>query len=605
MDSINKATSIDNYNIKQSWNSKVISPVVKLFKQVLGCEAKIVRCNYPLTAEKPEFTDKWTDLDGHVYALETCVTSDQKGANLYLLRTRLKTVSSERAKQRIQKRIDILEQEIASKKKFQKMGKPQVKKMLFSGAELSELRSYSSKERESVIEAKIDTFTKKLELGKLSTKKEKKAHRTLNFLVNIKEDPELIDQVVFSCKDRFISSNDFRELQGQRSFEEAEVGFNTGLVNARVQTQKDDKEYILSQYTRFGVISDMSNGLYSVEFLSQLKESPTEERIAAIDRKIADIKKLKPKEDRKAAACNNAIAHLHNLKSSNGDVILDDMLTARKERLQEQALAYLMLQIEQRPNVDKNAPLVLIDERLLDQTKFHINKGGWVHNEKVEFEDHRHALQMLNEKTIEIVPKGRGFVIDGDRIKMPEGSIPGLELGETVDIETYCFLCSPQGGQSNRGEMKAHNNSERQRLLMKHADLGKLPSMISLVESSSHDYDVASNLLAEITLHTRKNSNFRQSVGCLSAKDRTGVTVAAANKRLRQEGRARMDKHEDYLRHNGIASRIVKENTGSHVMKIAPKSLLRAELPGLSSNKQARYLLEQAISIMRGAAPSA
>lgn len=385
----------------------------------------------------------------------------------------------------------------------------------------------------------------------------------------------------------WVGSNAFRDtLKGEGL--EAGDSFPTALVNARVHTQEMDGT--TQSVARLGVMGDMSDGFFSIDYLQDLQSCYVgdklvwkEKFIGLIQEKQQEVAKYDGKKlnENQQKALQRASDFLSKAGGPNFKGALDERAALRSDKLEEQALQYLQLQLDSAKaagkELDPQKPLVLIDNRWLNQRTTKLDKSGLRESEANFFRDHRAALAMLNGKEIKIaerdVPR-----IEGSTIFLSKQQAEGLD---GVKVQTHSFLVSPQTNQKNEGMMKEHNEGAVKRLFPEE----KPEAFEHLVADKKHTFHTSVDLLEAEARMEKENPNILISHGCKSVKDRGGLIGAAFYKRMRGK-----NPQEDYLRPKGIASTIVNQNYGSPTLKTHPMTVLKGELPEATAAMRVKQL---------------
>lgn len=395
----------------------------------------------------------------------------------------------------------------------------------------------------------------------------------------------------------WLDSNYFRDhLRKNDSLLAAYQTYVSSPINMRDHEFQRNGESIV-RLKRLGVISDMRNGFMSLADLKKMRydEQLIEKKIAEAEEKIKKpklsfkekilskfgIKRISKATERSLEAANISLNLLKMIKTNRGAAsqILENMIEDRRRILNLQMVQLVGGQITQHPDLIENSiregkSFDLVHVSLLNPKTRKMDKTGWNHDEFVEMEDMREIFHEFKGKTV--IFSSKGPYLEGDIIYLPSSN-PEL-LGKSIKINPYFLNISVQGCTTNHPKQKGMNTEE----------LKLEPQLISdqvISEKLKNGQDSNYDLAIEVIEHLLDRRNSAVSVGCLSAKDRTGVVCASImqnrlNKFLPPEKKEYF--RNEMLSANSVAAKVVAENTGLNVLKIH----LFASIPRLSKLKQ-------------------
>lgn len=240
--------------------------------------------------------------------------------------------------------------------------------------------------------------------------------------------------------------------------------------------------------------------------------------------------------------------------------------------------------------------LSIVHMSLLNPQKMQLDKTGWAHFENNEIEDMREIFAEF---------EGKKVVFDGNGVHFADDR----NDPEAVVIKTIFFNISVQGHQKNDSEQKLINQQALQKVypFISSPESRSLFQKIQLdLNQGKSSYTVAediSTLLMILKLPT--------SIGCLSAKDRTGYVAYRTQCRMlaRKLDESTLSEKQKkqlntYFGSQGLgaesgASLVVEDNTSCRFLKVSPFTL-----PGLSESlllqlKRIREIFRSAISLIK------
>lgn len=438
------------------------------------------------------------------------------------------------------------------------------------------------------------------------------------------ENEDLANKIVFFEKElanvqdyqrngvNWLSSNYFRDILSEtQNYEEGCQSYVPAPIDMHYEKlYHAGKNKKITGFYRLGVISDMRNGWVSITDLNtiqkQLKRGKTfllDKRIKSINSRIKDEKL----EGNELLSAQYALKQLNQLKKKSEKIspqkIIQQQIDARRQATDRQMIQLISGQVEQ--NFDKiqkmlnskvkNKHFDLLHVGLLNQKRSKMEKGGWMHDERVEMEDMYETFKAFNGYTL--VFDGKGPLIDRDnkKIHLP---LKGVPEGSTLKLNTYFFNVSAQGNTANVGRQLSINQAELKRFLKgkpipeklkylntetirKKGVAALLKKAASYFLKGEDGYPIAEDVTNHLLNYCKKHAA-AVSIGCLSAKDRSGFTAARLLLRqLPKAVREIPDKQKSPWRGKILdpdwpAVQIARRN-GSRALKVSafPKSNLR------------------------------
>lgn len=384
----------------------------------------------------------------------------------------------------------------------------------------------------------------------------------------------------------WLHSNYFRHLIKKLvSYLEAIKQYVSVPINMRYQELLIAGKKVVG-FFRLGIISDMRNGWFSMNDLKKMSHNPE-----LIEKTIKRIKSEGGSRDRQKESIQHAISQLnHLIYKKNGKSIvnqeaLDSLIEERQYVLEKQLLHLLNAQVEK--NLEqikasfephKKREFNLAHLALLNPKKVDHHKSGWMHDEQVEIEDMQCIFEIFKGK--KIVFDSSGPIIDDQLIHLPY-RLEGVPAAEAhVDLNTYFFNISTQGHMGNDGKQLELNKKEIKNLNIDSASLSESDKVlldrlqgISKIPSKEKGYPIAEDFMVFLL----KSKGMAVSVGCLSAKDRTGfISERVVLQHLPERYRDHPILRKQIFAANSPAVKVVSENTpGVTSLKINPLANVR------------------------------
>ncbi|MCE2983581.1 MAG: hypothetical protein LW832_08455 [Parachlamydia sp.] len=430
----------------------------------------------------------------------------------------------------------------------------------------------------------IDQCEGKLKNPAISQREKIEIQTRLNYYKTALKNSENFAEVQ-NGKD-WVRSSYFRDIINSfKSFGIAVQNYVSAPVNMRFQELSLNG--VKTGFMRMGIISDMRNGWFSMSDLNLIKEQGDKRSSTFLDQKIAELEarkippplfqKLGIRSDNKILQILGFVLNsqqmesidyaLNQLKIIKGDPKgIDAIILERKIVLEQQMVQLVVNQIKSNPELVKQAietgNFDLLHVSLLNQRSSSLDGSGWMHDERVEMEDMNEIFKELKGKTLAF--NGKGPSIDGNVISLPADCLPeGIALpAKEIKLRTFFINLSVQGNIKNNGTQLRINQETMRELAVAHPDMAK-----NEILNPKHDsgYGPAEDFLLQALLHKK----MAVSLGCLSAKDRTGfISERLMIRQLPKEVQSLFEKK--IFDSDSPAVKIVLENTpGYRALKVA------------------------------------
>jgi hypothetical protein len=391
-----------------------------------------------------------------------------------------------------------------------------------------------------------------------------------------------------SPKGNWLGSNYFRDhIKDSPSFDEAIKSYVSAPINMRYQELQEVDGTKKTGFCRVGIMSDMRNGWFSLKDLENMQKDPQLK-----DQYIKDIEQKATKLT--GNQLQSAKYAIQQLKQS----FIAQLITERTRVIEQQMIQLVSEQVSRNPEKVKEALTTsgtfdLVHVSLLNQKKNKLDKTGWVHDERVEMEDMAEIFKKFKGKQIVFVDNEQTPLINENTLYL---SLP-YEMTEedkknsspaVLTLNTYFFNTSVQGNIDNTETQLSINQAGRDHLIADYPGFKESLEQLSIVKQTG--YQVAEDLLMDLL----SNPKLAVSLGCLSAKDRTGFVAERLMIRNLPEHQEKFAKK--IFDPEGAAVRIVAENTPHfQVLKVNPM----AELPGYSSIDKVSILANLAFATLK------
>ncbi len=430
------------------------------------------------------------------------------------------------------------------------------------------------------------------------------------------------DEKLGSDKENWYDSRYWRRFLTQHpelSYKEIADLYSPGPINFRRQTaQTGDRT---EKWLRIGVVTDLTNGWTSLKRLYKLQKMDPVERekaiailidelrqkieppkIKKIGSKLKSLVGIKPKENRidkrKREAIEYAIAEFQNL---------DATISKRYRILRDQMLILTIFQVMDNKNkidqLHNGDVFTFAHAGLLNELNRSFDVTGWAHNEDFEMEDMYQIFKDFQGKKV-FFKKG----VDVPTLDKDGNIIMGKKDDNGPDEITInpIFLNTTVQGNKKNTKIQAEINAEAFEALSKIEGWEDNPffrKAIEILNQNKSNFDASLYIcLGFIDL------KIPFSIGCLSAKDRTGFegefilrwlikNYVLSQKPLTKREKAVLKKFIKDL-NNGVlnrdigAAKVIGQNTGANIIKST--DTLQGELNPVDPRKRGVYFLKQA-----------
>ena len=206
----------------------------------------------------------------------------------------------------------------------------------------------------------------------------------------------------------------------------------------------------------------------------------------------------------------------------------------------------------------------MIHVSLLSQSSKAIDGSGWFHNEEVEIKDMAALFEHFDNKMLIADAKGPFIDKDGNLHVPPNAA---FQEGQELSLRSIFVNQSVQGNTKNNKTQLEIN--ERAYAKLSELNFPDDKSLKRILHGKKAGYTNAADMVDLVI-----NAGFKTSTGCLSAKDRTGFVSALETDRLMKKNGFPPKMRQSILRHqlgpNSPAVLVIKDNTGTSIMKIKP-----------------------------------
>lgn len=412
-------------------------------------------------------------------------------------------------------------------------------------------------------------------------------------------------------KETFISSNHVRDELAEKNRSNNKFGNVVkdivlgAPVNFHYQKaelgEEGDKETVGGHF-RVGVMAYHANTHTNLQELEELRKPENKEKlqdkILELQDKMISLEGLE-KDQKKIQSYEFAISQLKDI---------DNAITERKFILRSQFLPLASGQVEKYFDkiTDDQTTFSITHLGLLDPKKSKLDETGWMHSEGNQLADMEAVFKDFNGKKLIFDGKGPGIDAEGN-IHLAQEKKDNAGNPKELKLETNLINISVQGSGVDKSRIEA--NKDLVKNLIKQAE-SKFPDGhegIKLLNSVLARLEKESNLqLAEDIGFALTELDMPLSVGCLSAKDRTGFVSARIifrhlAKDMPPDVAKRLAKTILYKTRN--AAQIVKKNT-ARLVKVLKKfeelptvlKLKSMHFPGFNLIDRASYAKKQLYS---------
>lgn len=347
-----------------------------------------------------------------------------------------------------------------------------------------------------------------------------------------------------------------------------------------------------------GTLQELSKDLKSArkaaskarEELPELKAKQEQEPSKPLAKKIKKAEKAI--EEERAIKANIASTYASRNVFSSVES-LQEAVDARRDCLQTQMLQYLGLQADANSTrlsgIQEGGSWDVVDLRLLNPQKDefdHEQGSGWCHNESNELTDMHQIFKEFDGATITFGDRGPCIVEDPEggppQIFLPKAMAGGQE--KTITLNATLLNVSIQGQFSNSGMQAEINEEAMAKLEKQHPQLldnDNWKAAKKRMGKGKSDGTVAENVLAALV-----ESGLSTSVGCLSAKDRTGWVVGRMMTKMMAKEEQNSSVQRDIEKsltmqlldkETSVALKVIDDVTpGATAMKLDPRTMGKA-----------------------------
>ena len=417
----------------------------------------------------------------------------------------------------------------------------------------------------------------------------------------------------------WIGSNYFRDLiKISATYEDAVSKYTAIPVNMRRQIYTAEIDPLTFtpkgsiEFLRVGVVSDMTNGFTNLQEIKdiratkdrrtpeQLNGQPLDDQMARnakIDRKIEGLKELTkgkknsgilklifgaytPLKPKAREGVQYAIKEFQDMKLSSesfgsaadGVTPIQAIEEKRRLRLSDQLLQLVMAQVDsERSDLKDGSTFIMAQVGLLNPSKSKLDETGWMHDEKNEMTDFAEILKEFSGKEIIYDKKGPFVDKDGNLHIPPKDS--GAE-GRRATLKCSYFNISVTG-KPLKGYQMGYFDMALYQLGLSSEQKEQLEGIRERIEKEEFGHDLAEDLVLALN-----KMGIKMSLGCLSAKDRTGIVSGGVVAKFALERATHIPKVKkqsifERLMHKVLVEpdAVTTDNTGVGVLKLNPNNL--------------------------------
>lgn len=423
-------------------------------------------------------------------------------------------------------------------------------------------------------------------------------------------------------KDEFIKSSFYRDELGkvvnnsrEKNYSEAVNQISLGAaVNFRYQKgEAGGKE---TGFFRLGVITDPRNGFTHLGELKAFSKNSKllQDKLKILGKKHQKYLKSPEKNRAKLEATQYAIAQLHPQQ-------LGETIREREFVLENQMLQLVQGQVEKNlakiQMDEKQTILPLVHVALLNREIDKVDPSGWVHNEANEMADMHEIFKEFAGKILIFDGKGPYIDVDGN-VHLAQSLIGEDGKARQMKLDSTFVNISVQGHCKNDGIQREINKDSIPHLIAiatkkaqaapQNKEIREGLKLLLDVERKLKE-DKSTYQIAEDLSVAFLKLGIPLSIGCLSAKDRTGYVGARLivhfvgeemenHPQLQESPNAfKKLKHKfelSVLDKDACATKTVEDNTKVNVLKCSAFSL-----PGYSAGvagkaRRLGYYIQQA-----------
>ncbi len=424
----------------------------------------------------------------------------------------------------------------------------------------------------------------------------------------------------------WIGSNYFRNVlkaaakEGAGAIKEAfENTFVGGLVNFRYHSCSIEGSQQEVGFFRLGVITDPRNGFTHLKELQKFRKNGPEDseytkKLKSLEEHLKSLEKKPQANTAKIISLQHAIHDLQHL---------DKAIRERQKNLSLQMLHLVTSQITKNfPKIGKqDEHFTIAHLGLLNPFSENLDSTGWKKHEGYETLDMEAIFEEFNGKTL--IFDGAGpFIDEHGNIHLDKKMTAEDGSPRTLTLNTILANISVQGHMQNDGIQQKINQKAIALIESYLVDAIKnnYPSTQeaeSLFKSVKQRLSagISNYLLAEDLSKVALLIGLPFSVGCLSAKDRTGLvggrtilyfinkSIDTQTKDPKLQKKLKEKFAVKIVSAKGLAAQVIHDNTGEKVLKCSPFTL-----PGVSDGikgkfRRVTYFAKQAKVFIKPAKP--
>lgn len=386
---------------------------------------------------------------------------------------------------------------------------------------------------------KMTNFKNKLE-GKQKKlkilKKKEKTPEVVNKRHLYKKQIESLRQKIDKCEktiaraeqldEEWFRSSYFRDLlEKHHAFDKAAEEYLSAPVNLRYHTYENNG------FCRLGVITDPRNGWTNLQELKDIHQALKNNDKTLLLNKISFLIEqrnlfLKKGEMQKVASIDYALAGLKDIRT------LEKNIAERRNVLTEQMLQLVIEQVNKNQkkitSMKSGDTFDLVHLSLLNPKNSELDKNGWMHDETNSMLDMveiftEFGIDLKNDRAKKLIFDGEGpFIDDQGNIHLPKLENQS-QMPQELILDTIFLNISVQGHTKNDGIQREINQKAFQKIKSKKETSENFESL-RLIEADLGKKKSSYKIAEELSIALLKNGMIL-SIGCLSAKDRTGVVA--------------------------------------------------------------------------------
>lgn len=346
---------------------------------------------------------------------------------------------------------------------------------------------------------------------------------------------------------------------------------------------------------RVGVISDMRNGYFSLHELNRMLKSKEwhAHRYSELDKRIRSLEKKNGGRSTPELVVLKYAAK--QLRAENLKEVIKERASFLENQMLMVVLEHLRTAKESNPNFEQEQILSIMHLCLLNQKTNSVDETGWKKSEETFMEDMKEMFKLFADKKLVFDGKGPFIDNEGDIHLPAEFGIRQFPMY----LETFFSNVSIQGNTENKGK-QAVINHDFFRDLKTHFN-GRLPEEFEVLQEELRLGKQDPAIIAEELAAAAIRNGLYLSVGCLSAKDRTGLVCGRVSANCALENAALTEK--EATKAEKIWSENILDGPNLEVCKecnircLEPKNvlglkLIARDLPGVGKRKRVAHMVK-------------